>query len=115
MLRIKLWLEKAGEISDYAEFGIRLRDNSFELLESLNEEFADVRRQNEIELLIRKGVVSAQQITLRAAQQWRLDLEDLPAVLGYSSLSEFFELLSGNREKVLTVPLAGDPELSQLF
>ena len=90
----KLWLEKAGDISDYAEYGIRLKDNSFELLGSQQGRHTDSKRKNAVNELVSRGVANTMTTALRAAKQWRTDVEALPASLGHSSLSELMDTLS---------------------
>ena len=87
----KLWLERAGDISDYAEYGIYLQDNMFQALGDRGTTLAQVSGQNSIDDFISKGVTITKAIALRAVAAWRQVLTALPASLGYASLSELLK------------------------
>ena len=89
----KLWLEKGGDVSDYAEFGIHLTEDHFDLLGSQRRHSGDMRRRTAVNTLITQGISSTLNTTLRAAKQWREDLETLPEVLELTSLRALMDVL----------------------
>ena len=92
----RLWMERAGDISDYAEHGIYLQDNKFQAFGDRGRTLAQASGQNTIDEFISKGVTMTRTIAFRAVSAWRQVLSALPASLGYSSLSEFLKKFTGD-------------------
>lgn len=73
-----LWLDRTACDADYAPFGVRLQDGCFkQVAESLFTAQVDA----EIEYMVDMAVSQVEGATLRAASQWRQDLQALPASL----------------------------------
>ena len=90
----KLWLDESGDVSDYAEYGIRHTEKgSFKPLQKdLNGKSAE-QRKAALTRLVERGVERTIATSLRAAQCWRTNLEAPTAALNMSSLQELMHKL----------------------
>ena len=87
----KLWLERAGSNSEYAEYGIYLQDEMFQALGDRGTGLAQDPGKNSIDDFISKRVNITKTIAVEAVAVWRQILIALPDVLGYASLSKFLD------------------------
>ena len=95
----RLWIEKQGDVSDYAEFGIQLRHDGFDILGSTWLHSLDsTQKRATIQKIISQGVQSTLETTRKATKHWRKNLEALPALCGLNSVHEIMAKLNEDRD-----------------